>query len=33
MLNGNSGIPFTMNVEPSGSNGNCNGMGWGDGAW
>ena len=33
MLNGNSGIPFTMNVAPSGSNGNCNGMGWGDGAW
>lgn len=33
MLNGNSGIPVTMNVSPTGS-GNCNGgFGWGDGAW
>lgn len=33
MFNGNSGVPFTMNVEPSGT-GNNNGMGgWGDGWW
>ena len=31
MLNGNSGIPFTMNVEPSGSN--VNGNSWGDSSW
>lgn len=31
MFSGNSGIPFTMNVEPSGSN-NGNG-GFGDGGW
>lgn len=30
MFSGNSGIPFTMNVEPSGSN---NGNGFGDGGW
>lgn len=33
MLNGNSGIPVTMNVSPTG-NGNCNGgLGFGDSAW
>lgn len=34
MLNGSSGIPFTMNVEPSGSNcGGFGGNGWGEGWW
>ena len=35
MLNGNCGVPITMNVEPSGSRstGGFGGNGWGDGAW